>query len=70
MDILFEIHDLADLDKMNPNIKIIGVNNRNLKTFEVSLDNSNDLFRHLPQNCLKVAESGIQTQVKMSDDFI
>lgn len=61
MDILFEIHDEKDLDKMNPEIKIIGVNNRNLKTFGVSLDNSRDLFLHLPLNCLKVAESGFQT---------
>jgi indole-3-glycerol phosphate synthase len=61
MDILFEIHDKSDLDKISSNIKIIGVNNRNLKTFEVSLDNSSDLLKHLPQDCLKVAESGFQT---------
>ena len=61
MDILFEIHDREDLDKINPDIKIIGVNNRNLKTFDVSLENSRDLFHHLPLNCLKVAESGFQT---------
>ena len=61
MDILFEIHDEKDLDKMNPEIKIIGINNRNLKTFEVSMDNSRDLFHHLPLNCIKVAESGFQT---------
>jgi len=61
MDILFEIHDEKDLDKMNPEIKIIGVNNRNLKTLKVSIDNSRDLFHHLPLNCIKVAESGFQT---------
>ena len=61
MDILFEIHDLMDLDKMNQNIKIVGVNNRNLKTFKVSIKNSNELFHHLPHDCLKVAESGFQT---------
>lgn len=61
MDILFEVHDIDDLDKLNQNIKIVGVNNRNLKTFEISLDNSLELFHHLPQNCLKVAESGFQT---------
>ncbi len=61
IDVLFEIHDEKDLDKMNHKIKIIGVNNRNLKTFEVSMDNSRDLFHHLPLNCLKVAESGFQT---------
>lgn len=61
MDILFEIHDISDLDKMNQNIKIVGVNNRNLKTFDVSIDNSNELFRHLPQDGLKVAESGLRS---------
>ena len=61
MDILFEIHDINDLDKLNQNIKIIGVNNRNLKTFEVSMDNSNVLFEYLPKDCLKVAESGFKT---------
>jgi indole-3-glycerol phosphate synthase len=61
MDILFEIHDLIDLDKMSQRIKIIGVNNRDLKTFKVSMDNSDELFRHLPEECLKVAESGFQT---------
>lgn len=61
LDILFEIHDLADLEKINEYIKIIGVNNRNLKTFRVSMDNSNDLLHHLPKHCLKVAESGFQS---------
>jgi indole-3-glycerol phosphate synthase len=69
MDILFEIHDEKDLDKMNHKIKIIGVNNRNLKTFEVSLENSRDLFHHLPMNCLKVAESGFQTYTDVKQLF-
>lgn len=61
MDILFEIHDLADLDKMSQKINIIGVNNRNLKTFEISMGNSNELFQYLPKDCIKVAESGFQS---------
>jgi indole-3-glycerol phosphate synthase len=61
MDVLFEIHDLNDLGKICQNTDIIGVNNRNLKTFGVSMDNSNDLLPYLPQNSLKVAESGIKT---------
>ena len=61
MDVLFEIHDEKDLEKMNQKIKIIGVNNRNLKTFKVSVDHSLELFSCLPENCLKVAESGFQT---------
>jgi indole-3-glycerol phosphate synthase len=61
MDVLFEIHELTDLGKMSRNIKIVGVNNRNLKTFKISMDSSIDLFQHLPEGCLKVAESGFQT---------
>ncbi|MCX6253632.1 MAG: indole-3-glycerol phosphate synthase TrpC [Bacteroidia bacterium] len=69
MDILFEIHDEKDMDKMNHKIKIIGVNNRNLKNFEVSMENSRDLFHHLPLNCLKVAESGFQTYTDVKQLF-
>jgi indole-3-glycerol phosphate synthase len=61
MDVLFEIHDLTDLGKICRNTDIIGVNNRNLKTFGVSMDNAIDLLPYLPQNSLKVAESGIKT---------
>lgn len=69
LDILFEIHDQADLEKMSQNIKIIGVNNRNLKTFKVTIDNSNDLLRYLPEDCLKVAESGFKTHEDVSHLF-
>jgi indole-3-glycerol phosphate synthase len=61
MDVLFEIHNIADIEKMSLNINIIWVNNRNLRTFEVTMDNSNNLLRYLPEDCLKVAESGFQT---------
>ncbi len=69
MDVLFEVHDPEDLDKMSQNIKIIGVNNRNLKTFGVSTENSNDLFSYLPEHCVKVAESGIRTIEDVKDSF-
>jgi indole-3-glycerol phosphate synthase len=61
LDILFEIHDLADLEKFCEKIKVVGVNNRNLKTFEVSMDSSEALFKYLPHECLKVAESGFRS---------
>lgn len=69
MDVLFEIHDEKDLDKMSHKIKIIGVNNRNLKTFEVSMNLSRELFSCLPENCLKVAESGFQTYREVTKLF-
>ena len=61
MEVLFEIHDENDLEKMSHDIRIVGVNNRNLKTFEINMENSLDLLHQLPAGCLKVAESGFQT---------
>jgi indole-3-glycerol phosphate synthase len=61
MDVLFEIHDQEDLGKINDNIRIVGVNNRNLKTFEINLENTVQMLTRLPVDCLKVAESGFQT---------
>lgn len=61
LDVLFEIHDENDLEKINRNIRIVGVNNRNLKTFIINMENSMDLLKQLPEDCLKVAESGFQT---------
>ncbi len=70
LDILYEIHDQADLERMSRNIKIIGVNNRNLKTLGVSIGNSRDLFKFIPPDCLKVAESGIQSRENVRDLFM
>jgi indole-3-glycerol phosphate synthase len=69
LDVLFEIHDRKDLEKLNQNIRIIGVNNRNLQTFETSLDNSAALLRYLPRDCLKVAESGFHTPGEVNNLF-
>jgi len=44
-----------------PSIDLIGVNNRNLKTFEVSLQNSIDLANHIPNDFVKISESGLTT---------
>jgi len=59
LDVLFEIHDEKDMDKWCPEIKIIGVNNRNLETFRIDIDNSLKLLKLIPAECIKVAESGI-----------
>ena len=67
MEVLFEIHDIEDLDKMNSDIRIIGVNNRNLNTFKVDRSNAISLLSQLPKECIKVAESGFESpeEVKM-----
>ena len=60
LEVLYEVHTQEDLDKIN-NIdgKIIGINNRNLKTFEVDLEHSIALANQIPSSCVKVSESGI-----------
>ena len=50
---------------MKCDARIIGVNNRNLKTFEVSLDNSANLMKLIPDSCVKISESGIATNEDM-----
>jgi indole-3-glycerol phosphate synthase len=59
LDILFEIHDEHELDKLSENIKIIGVNNRNLKNFDVDVNTSLNLANKIPNDCIKVSESGL-----------
>lgn len=65
MEALVETHDQNEIKKaINAGAKIIGINNRNLRTFEVSLDTSFELAKYLPDNIIKVSESG----VKNADD--
>lgn len=63
MAVLVEVHDSEELQKaINSGAKIIGVNNRNLETFEVSLDTSIRLSLQMPSNVIRVSESGIFTR--------
>ena len=59
LDVLYEVHSEEDLDKIDLDNKIIGINNRNLKTFEVDLEHSIELASLIPESCIKVSESGI-----------
>lgn len=59
MEVLMELHTQDQLDKLCPEIDLVGVNNRNLKTFEVDLENSLRIAALLPNDVVKVAESGI-----------
>lgn len=57
---LLEVHNAQELDEsLSDHIDAVGVNNRNLKTFEVSLSHSLDLVGRIPDRFLKVSESGI-----------
>jgi len=59
LEVLLEIHSNEELDKYIPEIRIVGINNRNLKTFEVDFENAIRLAKSLPSNTVKIAESGI-----------
>ncbi|MES2543878.1 MAG: indole-3-glycerol phosphate synthase TrpC [Bacteroidota bacterium] len=62
LEVLLEVHNLEELHKsIMPTLDMIGVNNRNLKTFEVSLDFSKELASEIPDEFVKVSESGIST---------
>lgn len=61
MEVLFEIHDEESIDKLPPDAQIIGINNRNLKNFNVSIDHSLELLSKLPSQVVKIAESGIDS---------
>ena len=60
LDVLLEVHNLNELEKsIMSSIDLIGVNNRNLKTFKVSLETSRSLAKKIPAEFVKVSESGI-----------
>ncbi|MCL4161881.1 UNVERIFIED_CONTAM: hypothetical protein GTU68_046598, partial [Idotea baltica] len=60
LDVLLEIHNEEELHKsIMPNLDMLGVNNRNLKTFDVSLETSKSLSSLIPDDFVKVSESGI-----------
>ncbi|AIN73774.1 indole-3-glycerol phosphate synthase TrpC [Flavobacterium psychrophilum] len=62
LEVLLEVHNLEELQKsIMPTLDMIGVNNRNLKTFEVSLDFSKQLASEIPDEFVKVSESGISS---------
>jgi indole-3-glycerol phosphate synthase len=62
LDVLLEVHNEEELHKsIMPSLDMLGVNNRNLKTFEVSLDISKTLSKLIPNEFVKVSESGIST---------
>jgi indole-3-glycerol phosphate synthase len=62
MAALVEVHDRRELDfAIDSGADIIGVNNRNLNTFDVSLETSLALAQHIPAGVLRVTESGIHT---------
>ncbi len=63
LDVLLEVHTLEELERAKKiGAKIIGVNNRDLHSFKVSLDVSRDLIKHAPKDAFMITESGLQTR--------
>ncbi|PKP15298.1 MAG: indole-3-glycerol phosphate synthase TrpC [Bacteroidetes bacterium HGW-Bacteroidetes-23] len=68
LEVLLEIHNHEELQKsILPSLDLIGVNNRNLKTFEVNLNYSKQLAEHIPSEFIKISESGIDSAEAVSE---
>lgn len=61
LETLLEIHDEQLADYLTPAINLVGINNRNLKTFEVNIKNSLKLVEQIPANYCKLSESGLSS---------
>jgi indole-3-glycerol phosphate synthase len=65
LEVLMELHDEREAETLNSYVDMVGINNRNLKTFEVDLQHAAKMISMLPGHILPIAESGIHS----SEDF-
>ncbi len=61
LEVLLELHDEKELDHICGEIDLVGINNRNLKTFEVDIETSLKMAEKIPADKIKIAESGISS---------
>ena len=60
LEVLLEIHNEKELDHIFDQIDVVGINNRDLKSFRVDINHSIELGNKIPSNKIKIAESGIK----------
>ncbi len=67
MEPLVEVHTHEELDRaLAAGVRIVGVNNRNLKTLDVRVETSFELIGRIPEECIAVSESGISTHGELA----
>ena len=68
LEVLMEVHNKEELsNNLNEHLDVVGVNNRNLKTFEVSVETSKQLVNEIPTEFVKISESGISDPATIVD---
>ena len=68
LNALVEVHSLSELENAKDvGAKLIGVNNRNLRTFDVTLDISREIIEHKPPGTVMIAESGISSREEIEE---
>jgi indole-3-glycerol phosphate synthase len=70
LEVLLELHDEDELGHVCDTVNLVGINNRSLKTFDVNIERSLMMAKRIPEDKLKVAESGIDdpAQVRLFRD--
>ena len=67
MDVICEVHDYEELSRaLKINVECIGINNRNLKTLKINLETFNVLSKSIPEEIIKICESGINSNAQLN----
>jgi len=60
MEVILEVHAFQELEKVDKNVDVIGVNNRNLETMQIDIATSKSMAKLIPEGFIKISESGIE----------